>query len=191
MGPGHFQNNKWLFKMQRENSLLVWGLVNLTCDSIRQSWYALAQLSVLLLAGSVMYLGLFHQNLFYVRGKDGQNEVTTHRNVLFFFFTLAVSFLIRGAGKDDIFSHLVGISYFYWTQLLKKLFSEFQSSILIDFLFVPPWLDFKELLLPDSYFIHELRSSIFVYRGLPPPAAAVALHLVLLLNRPFQDRSLF
>ena len=66
------------------------------------------------------WLGILYQNLFYVRGKDGQNEVTTHQNVLFFFFTLAVSFLIRGAGKDDIFSHLVGISYFYRTQLLKN-----------------------------------------------------------------------
>ena len=38
--------------------------------------------------------------------------------------------------------------------------------------------------MPASYFIPELRSSLFVKRGLPPPAAAVASHLVLLLNRP-------
>ena len=50
-----------------------------------------------------------------MRGKDGQNGVKTHQNLLFF------TYQILGAGKDNIFSHLVGISYFYRTQLYKTL----------------------------------------------------------------------
>ena len=61
-------------------------------EKVHPSWYTLAQLSVLLLAGSVMYLELYN-----------------------------IYDLIWGSDKDDIFSHFVGIYYFYSTKPFQKL----------------------------------------------------------------------